>query len=174
MEPALRRLGIDPGARRIGLALSEPDVSVAYPYQTLEHDGLAHAAKAIAEQIDAESVEEVVIGLPLRLDGGEGEAARRARELAAQLEDLTSARVVLWDERLSTVAAKRALSEIGIKEKKGRKKFDQSAAVLILQSYLDSQRDHQWYEVQNPAVAWYTGSGVKKGQRAVRGQKRKR
>jgi putative Holliday junction resolvase len=166
---------VDPGTKRIGLALSEPDVAVAYPYQTLEHNDPTSAAKAIAERIEAENVEEVVIGLPLHMDGSESESARKARELAARLEDLTSARVVLWDERLSTEAATRALSEIGVPVKKSRPKIDQSAAVLILQSYLDSKRDDdQWYDVQSPPAGYDVSPGVQEGKRARRGRKRGR
>jgi putative Holliday junction resolvase len=174
MNPPLRRLGVDPGAKRIGLALSEPDIAVAYPYQTLEYREPISAAKAIAERIEAENVEEVVIGLPLHLDGSESESARKARELAARLGDLTSARVVLWDERLSTAAATRALSEIGVPVKKSRPKIDQSAAVLILQSYLDSKRDDPWYDVQDPPVGCDASPAVQRGKRARREKKRGR
>lgn len=174
MNPPLRRLGVDPGAKRIGLALSEPDVAVAYPYQTLEHNEPISAAKAIAERIEAEHVQEVVIGLPLHMDGSESGSARNARELAARLGGLTSARVVLWDERLSTAAATRALSELGVPVKKSRPKIDQSAAVLILQSYLDSKRDDQWYDVQDLPVEYDASPEVQKRKRARRGQKRGR
>ena len=149
MSDSVRRLGVDTGARRIGLALSEPELQVAYPFRTLQPDGPRKAAHLIAEQIRATGAEEVVLGLPLRLDGSEGESARRVRRLAGLLEKLTSARLVLWDERLSTAAAARALSDAGVSSRKRRASLDRSAAVLILQSYLDSQRERRWEDEQS-------------------------
>ena len=171
MSSSIRRLGVDPGAKRIGLALADPDVSIAFPYQTLEANGPESAARAIAERIAAEGVEEVVIGLPLQMDGTEGESARRARLLAARLGALTSVPLILWDERLSTVTAARALTHMGVSAKKSRKKLDQSAAALILQSYLDSKRDAQWTDLQDPPDAWPTGRGEKNSRRTRREKK---
>ncbi len=135
----MRRLGIDPGQRRIGLALSEPGVSVAYPHKTIEHTGMKQAASLVAREIRDNAIEEVIIGLPLRTDGRPGEPARCAQQLAALLREMTGIPVVAWDERMSTAAAHRSLAEAGVRGKRRREVVDQAAATLILQSYLDAK-----------------------------------
>ena len=142
----MRRLGVDPGTRRIGLALSESDVQVAYPHKTIEQDDPEQAARLVAEEVRAAGIDEVVMGLPLRIDGTEGEAARLVRHFATLVQEQISIPVVLWDERLSTVAAERSLSESGIRGAKQRKVVDQAAATLLLQNYIDSKRDGTWEE----------------------------
>jgi putative Holliday junction resolvase len=134
----MRRLGVDPGTRRIGLALSEADVAVALPHKTIEIAGAKEASRRVAEEVAATGAAEVVVGLPIRTDGSEGESARRARALAASVEEMTGTVVVLWDERLTTAAAERSLSEAGVRGRRRRAVMDQAAATLILQSYLDS------------------------------------
>jgi putative Holliday junction resolvase len=133
----VRRLGIDPGERRVGLALSEPGLDVAYPHKTIEHTGLKRAAELIAQEIRDNEIQEVVIGLPLRTDGKPGEAARRAEQLGELLQEMTGVKVVPWDERMTTAAAHRSLAAAGVRGKRRRKVVDQAAATLILQSYLD-------------------------------------
>jgi putative Holliday junction resolvase len=134
----VRRLGIDPGDRRVGLALSEPGLNVACPHKTIEHTGLKQAAARIAEEIRENEIQEVVIGLPLRTDGRPGEAARRARQLGELVQEMTGVKVVPWDERMTTAAAHRSLAAAGVRGKRRRKVVDQAAAALILQSYLDA------------------------------------
>lgn len=172
MSISARRLGIDPGSRRIGLALSEPDVGVAFPYLTIEHEGLRKTANRIAEHVDATGAEEVVVGLPLRLDGSEGEAAAQARQLAGMISELTKARVILWDERLSTVAVQRARSQAGISERRGRPTIDQSAAVLILQSYIDAQTKNRWEDQPSPDFSYLRPSRQDR-RRSARSKKRR-
>jgi putative holliday junction resolvase len=142
----MRRIGVDPGSRRTGLALSEPDVRVAYPFKTIEHKGFDEAARLVADEVRSANIEEVVVGLPLRTDGVEGEAARNVRRFATLLEELTSVPVILWDERLSTAAAHKHLSDANVYGKKRRTVVDQAAATLILQSYLDSIGESPWEE----------------------------
>jgi putative holliday junction resolvase len=168
MHPQIRRLGIDPGAKRIGLAISDGEPAIACAYQTLHVTSLEEAARQIAERAQAESVEELVIGLPLQLSGVEGTAARRARMLAKAIGGLTAAKIVLWDERLSTVAAQRAMAQLGISVKKSRSKLDQSAAVVILQSYLDSQSDSPCGASLNPPDLYLDAPGAKSGRRQRR------
>ena len=106
----MRLLGVDPGARRIGLALSDEDAQIASPHSTVEVQGLERALREVAALAARLEAERVVVGLPLRLDGSEGEAARRARKFAERLGALTQLPIVLWDERLTTAAAERALA----------------------------------------------------------------
>jgi putative Holliday junction resolvase len=139
----MRLLGVDPGARRIGLALSDEDAQIASPHSTVEVQGLERALREVAALAVRLEAERVVVGLPLRLDGSEGEAARRARLFAERLGTLTQLPIVLWDERLTTAAAERALSAGGVRGSKRRQVVDRVAAALILQSYLDAQHDRR-------------------------------
>jgi putative Holliday junction resolvase len=148
----MRRIGVDPGSRRTGLAFAEPDVRVAYPLKTVEHKGIRQAAAMVADEVRLTKAEEIVVGLPLRIDGTEGEAARRVREFVGLVEAETKLPVVLWDERLSTVEVERHLSRAQVFGKKRRKVVDQAAATLILQSYLDSIGESVWVEEINQQV----------------------
>jgi putative Holliday junction resolvase len=131
-------LGVDPGARRIGLAISDDEGEIASPHATVEVRAREQAAREVAEAAASLGVGRIVIGLPLTLEGVEGEAARRTRGFAQQLRALTSIEIVLWDERLSSRAAERALREAGVRGGKRRQTVDRVAAALILQSYLDA------------------------------------
>lgn len=141
----MRRMGIDPGLRRVGVALSDPDGRFASPHSTVKCRDEADAARQLSEVARAEDVAEIVVGLPLRLNGTEGLSARRARRLAGLLEQKLDTPIILWDERLSTVAAERALREGGVRAREQRRVVDRVAASWILQSYLDSKQ---------PSISW--------------------
>jgi putative Holliday junction resolvase len=136
----MRVLGVDPGSRRMGLAVSDEDGYIASPHATLEGGEVERAARGVVEQARQLGVERIVIGLPLELDGREGDAARRARQLAARVAELSKLDVTLWDERLSSRAAERALAASGMRGAERKRRVDRVAAALILQSYLDAQR----------------------------------
>lgn len=142
----MRRLGVDPGSVRTGLAVGDDELGIATPLQTITHRSRAQALQEIAQVVRTEDIGEVVVGLPLSLNGREGESARRARRFAAELATLAEIPVVLWDERLSSAAAQRILRAQGKKGAAQRGVVDQAAATLILQSYLDRHRDHPWDE----------------------------
>src|SRR6185295_9985443 len=137
----MRMLGVDPGARRIGLAVSDADGVIASPHATVDVQSRDRAARDVAEAAAKLEVTKIVVGLPLRLDGSESDSSRRARALADQLRALTRLDVVLWDERLSSRAAERALREAGVRGDKRKQTVDRVAAALILQSYLDARRE---------------------------------
>jgi putative Holliday junction resolvase len=99
---------------------------------------MEQALAQIASQCERLGVEQLVVGLPLRLDGSEGEAARRARRFAEKLKARTGLEVVMWDERLTSRAAGRVLGEAGVRGSKRRQAVDPIAAALILQGYLDA------------------------------------
>lgn len=164
----MRRAGVDPGSVRTGIAIADDEVPVATPLCTVEHRGLEDAVQKVAEVFARERIEQAVIGLPLSLDGREGEAARKAKLFATKLQAAAHVPVVLWDERLSSAAATRALAEpsyhvarggAGERTRPARKsarsrergRVDRTAAALILQSYLDSQRDRSWSQDKTPA-----------------------
>lgn len=140
-----RIVGIDSGAVRIGIAISDDAGSIAFPRETVSAaGGWAEAAVRVRAALADEDVTLLVVGLPLRLDGTEGEAARRARGLGEALARAFSAEVVFWDERLTTVAAERSLREMGRRGARQREVVDQSAATILLQGYLDAKTGGQW------------------------------
>jgi putative Holliday junction resolvase len=133
------RLGIDPGDARIGVARSDPSGVLATPVETVPRgEGDLDRLAAILEE---EAAVEVVVGLPRSLSGGEGPAAAKVREFAVALaRRVDPVPVRLCDERLTTVTAESMLRERGKKGAKRRAVVDQAAAVVILQSALDTER----------------------------------
>jgi len=140
-----RIVGIDPGQARIGVAISDEEGSIAFPRETVPaRGGTAEAARRVCEALADDEVSLAVVGLPLRLDGSEGEAARRARTFGEALAAALAVEVVYWDERLTTVAAERSLREMGRRGAKQREVVDQSAATILLQGYLDAKKGGTW------------------------------
>jgi len=133
-----RVLGIDFGQARIGLAVSDELRWLAHPLITLAADGRAVAR--ITEIVREKDIDLVVVGIPKQLSGKIGTAAEGALEFLNKLRTSLPFEVLAWDERLTTVAAHRALREAGKKMHQTRSYVDQVAAQMILQSYLDSQR----------------------------------
>ncbi|WP_245194457.1 Holliday junction resolvase RuvX [Kitasatospora phosalacinea] len=134
-----RRIAVDVGDARIGVAVCDPDGLIATPVETVPAGGRSQARlKAIAEEYDAI---EVVVGLPRSLNGKEGPAAAKVREYAGRLAGLLyPVGVRLVDERMTTVTAAAGLRASGRSSKKGRSVIDQAAAVVILQSALETER----------------------------------
>jgi putative Holliday junction resolvase len=140
-----RIVGIDPGEARIGVAISDDERSIAFPRETISaRGGDAEAARRVRDALAGEALSLVVVGLPVRLDGTEGEAARRARAFGRVLEEVLDVEVVHWDERLTTVAAERSLREMGRRGRRQREVVDQSAAAILLQGYLDANKGGTW------------------------------
>jgi putative Holliday junction resolvase len=139
-EPPGRILALDLGEVRIGVALSDPERSVAVPAGTIRVSGAPHDLKAVAALVREHQVAEVVVGHPLTLAGERGGAAHRAEEFAEGLRMLLDVPVHLQDERLTTVEADRALREAGVAGRDRRGVVDQAAATLILRAFLDRVR----------------------------------
>jgi len=136
METAL---GVDPGKRRVGLAVSDELGFLAHPLETIDTKVL-DPIERIAEIAREKSVATIVVGVPRNMDGSYGPAADHAKELINTLRaSLTSCKVIGWDERLSTVQASRGLQASGVDARKQKGVIDQAAAVVILQSWLDSR-----------------------------------
>jgi putative Holliday junction resolvase len=133
-------MGIDHGEKRVGVALSDEDSLIAQPHDTLARRDPSTLLAAVAELARDNEVGEIVVGLPLGLDGREGASARRARRFSERLGELTGLPIVLWDERMTTVAAQRALGEAGVRAREQKTMIDRVAAALMLQSYLDAKR----------------------------------
>ena len=137
-----RVLGIDLGQRRIGLAVSDPDRTVASPDRVVTRSGdLPRDRRAIAEAAEEWGATLIVVGLPLSLDGTDGPAATAARAEATKIGEVTGLPVETYDERFTTVTAQRSLAEQNVRGKDRRKVIDMVAAAVLLQAWLD--RRHQ-------------------------------
>jgi putative holliday junction resolvase len=130
---------VDPGAVRVGLAIDDELGLLAHPRGTLDGRDPDTLVAALRRFADAENVERFVVGLPLDMSGGEGPAARTARDLAQRIATATGCAVELWDERLSTVQAQRTLRASNVRGRKARARVDEVAACAILQSWLDAR-----------------------------------
>jgi putative Holliday junction resolvase len=141
-RPAGVRIGVDVGSVRVGVAVSDPSALLATPLVTLPRDASGDRDIARLVELAAEyAAVEFVVGLPRSLSGREGPAAEIARRYAAALADrVAPIPVHLSDERLTTVSAIRTLSDRGVRGRRQRAVVDQAAAVLILQTWLDSRR----------------------------------
>lgn len=136
-----RRLGIDVGAVRVGVALSDPDGVLATPLATVPRDvGHGTDLDTIAGFVAEHEVVGVVVGLPRTLAGREGPAAEAARAFAEALAGRLEVPIEFSDERLTTVVATRQMRESGRKGRRQRAVVDQVAAVAILQGWLDARR----------------------------------
>jgi putative Holliday junction resolvase len=136
-----RRLGIDVGSVRVGVALSDPDGVLATPLMTIPRDVTdGNDLTVIAGLVAEHGVVGIVVGLPRTLAGREGLAAEAARDFAGGLASVVGVPVELSDERLTTVVATQQLRERGVKGRKQRAVVDQAAAVAILQGWLDAAR----------------------------------
>lgn len=134
----MRILAVDPGMKRIGLALSDELELSARPLAVLRARGLKHDARAIAQYARAHHVEGIVIGWPLHMDGTVGPSARRAQKLAHRVRALTGLPVALWDERLTSAEAEMLLRERG--ERPTPERVDAVAACVILHDFLTQLR----------------------------------
>ncbi len=129
------------GDRTIGLALSDDLGLTAQGRPTLQRKGLRHDLEALSQLVSEEGVGEVVVGLPLRLDGRPGPQAEKVLAFVEALRTALGIPVATWDERLTTVAAERALLEGGVRRAQRKAVRDRVAAVLILQGYLERRRN---------------------------------
>jgi putative holliday junction resolvase len=131
-----RLLGIDPGTKRCGIAVSDSAQSMAFPRPALTRDATLIAK--LAELVEVEAIGAIIIGLPIALSGNETASTVDAQQLFEEVsEKISDVPVVQWDERLTTVAAQKSLSEAGLRAKDQRRRVDSAAAVIMLQNYLD-------------------------------------
>ncbi|MBI4180726.1 MAG: Holliday junction resolvase RuvX [Chloroflexi bacterium] len=132
-----RRLGLDIGDKRIGVALSDTMGILASPLTIIDNDDEQQALEAIIAIINQNQVGQIVVGLPRLMSGSLGEQAEKVRAFVQRLSSLTEVPVEFRDERLTTVSAKRLMRAAGTKKSRGKTRDDAIAAALILQSYLD-------------------------------------
>ncbi|MBI2916585.1 MAG: Holliday junction resolvase RuvX [Chloroflexi bacterium] len=132
-----RVLGLDLGEKRIGLAVSDPTGLLVVDSWVLERQTEGATLDSLAKLCQERQVERIVVGLPRSLEGGLGPQAQLTLDFVHRLAERVALPVDTWDERLSTVAAERALRESGMRREKRRQHRDAVAAALLLQSYLD-------------------------------------
>lgn len=133
-----RLIGIDPGAKIIGLALSDVLLMLASPYGSLPRGKLGKTAAEIAAIATKEGAGGLVVGLPLSMDGSFGPAAQAAKDFGRDLAAAAGLPVAFWDERLSSAAVNRAMIEADVTRAKRAKAVDAAAAAWMLQSALDA------------------------------------
>ena len=135
-----RVLGVDFGQARIGVAISDELGMLAHPLETVSAKPGDAAVRRVAQLARERDVERVVVGLPRHMSGAAGAAAAEVEAFVAKLRPLLRCDLVMWDERLRTTAAHRALRDAGKKTRNTRGIVDQVAAQIILQGYLDSRQ----------------------------------
>jgi putative Holliday junction resolvase len=136
-----RLLGIDPGAKRIGLALSDPSQTIAQPLATLSRRaGRRFPMAALRPVLEQHRPAGVVVGLPLEADGAEGPAAAEARAVGRLLAEKTGLPVAYVDERMSTARARRAFEGASSRDRPEAATVDRMAAAVILQTFLERRR----------------------------------
>ncbi|ANW21106.1 Holliday junction resolvase RuvX [Streptomyces clavuligerus] len=136
-----RRLALDVGDARIGVASCDPDGVLATPVETVPGRDVPAAHRRIRALVEEYEPIEIVVGLPRSLNGREGPAAKKVRTFAGEVaRGVAPVPVRLVDERMTTVTATQGLRASGVKAKKGRSVVDQAAAVVILQNALESER----------------------------------
>jgi len=133
-------IGLDVGRRRIGVAASDPTGFLASGVQVIERSSPERDYAAIRTIADRVRAARIVVGYPLSLSGESGPQAQEVEQFVEALRAHVTIPVELWDERLSTLEADRRMMEAGVGGRKRRERVDMVAAILILQSYLDSVR----------------------------------
>ncbi|HEY8814932.1 MAG TPA: Holliday junction resolvase RuvX [Candidatus Dormibacteraeota bacterium] len=136
----MRILAIDPGSKRVGVALSDPTATIAQALTTMPAEPAATLPARIAVLARENEAARIVVGLPKRLDGSRGPEAKAAQQLANAIRSASGLPVELVDERLTTVAAERSLIADGVRRDKRRLSVDRVAATLMLQAHLDRRR----------------------------------
>jgi len=139
-KPGKRLLGLDLGTKTIGLAISDGLLTVASAFHTIRRTKFGKDVAELLEITGKNDVCGLVIGLPLNMDGSEGPRVQATRAFVRNLAAHTDLPVLLWDERLSTVAAERAMLEADLSRKKRAEKIDAAAAAFILQGALERLR----------------------------------
>jgi putative Holliday junction resolvase len=132
-------LGVDYGSVRIGLAVSDPNRVIASPLATYTRRNREQDAGFFRELVESEAIGQIVVGLPMHLDGHEGTKAAEARAFGQWLNHITGLPLVFWDERFTTVDAEDHLWFSGLTHKQRKRRRDKVAAQILLQTFLDGR-----------------------------------
>ena len=133
-------MGLDMGSKNIGVAVSDELGFIAHATETIHRQSIEKDLEAIGDIVRRYNVARIVVGLPINMNGTLGVEARRVLEFVEDMKRALSVSITTWDERLSTVQARRVLLKADLSRKKRKKVIDKIAATLILQSYLDAEQ----------------------------------
>jgi len=143
-----RLIGIDPGGKRIGIALSDENKIVATPYTTIIKENYRDLVDQIKKIVKEYDIDGIVIGNPINMDGTEGPSSQSAKDLAKNLSKDITENITLWDERLSSQGAFNLSNDLAINSSKKVKKLDENSAQFILQGVLDYyHKKNTWYNL---------------------------
>lgn len=145
----MKIVALDIGTVRIGIATSDIMEIIASAHSTYRRKNMSADILYISNLVSSLDAGLVVIGLPLKMDGSEGQSVQMAREFGELLKDKISVPIVYQDERLSTVSAERVLIESGMRREKRKEKIDSLAATFILQTYLDKKKNKDMWFAKN-------------------------
>jgi putative Holliday junction resolvase len=134
----MRILALDHGSKRIGVAISDETKMIATPLEFILAEPFADFLSRLKELVREKQVETVLVGMPRNMDGSYGPAALKVREFVTVLKDAIAIPVKTWDERLTSTQANRFLIDAQVRREQRKKKVDQTAAAILLQSYLDA------------------------------------
>jgi putative Holliday junction resolvase len=136
----MRILALDVGEKNIGLAISDELGYIAQGFASLRQESKDKSFRTIANITKEQSVKEIVVGMPINLDGSLGKKAKEVASFVAELKKKVNIPIKVWDERFSSLQAEKVMLEADMSRKKRKKNVDKLAAQLILQSYLDATR----------------------------------
>ena len=134
----MRVLALDPGSKRIGVAISDELKLIAQPLEFVPAEPFGDVVTRLKQLIQEREVELILVGMPRNMDGTYGPAATRVEEFVSELKKAIPLRIKKWDERLTTAQANRILLDANVRRDKRKEKVDKIAAAILLQSYLDS------------------------------------
>ena len=132
----MKCLGMDLGTKTLGLAISDKEGLISYPYKLIKYDNMDYLLNEVVDIINKEEIEVLVLGLPKNMDNSLGFASERSLNFKNELEKRIDKEIVLIDERLSTVEAENILINADVKRKKRKEVIDNMAATIILDTYL--------------------------------------
>lgn len=139
-RPPGRIAGIDYGTVRVGIAISDPEHSIASPYETYTRRNATLDAERFRRLVQEERIVRFVVGLPVHLDGGESQKSTEARKFGAWLSEMTGVEVAYFDERFTTFDAEQHLAAAQLSKKKRKARLDKLAAQIMLAAYLEQLR----------------------------------
>ncbi len=135
-----RYLGIDFGQKRVGVAISDPTITIALPHSTIKYFSLKKLVIEIISLTKTYDINKIIVGLPLNLKGKDSIQTKAVRQFADLIKNYTDIPVMLFDERLTTIEVQKLLIKVGKKPSKSRNIIDQLAAQRILQTYIDREK----------------------------------
>jgi len=135
----MRILGLDPGSKRVGVAISDELKMIAQPVEFIPAMPFEELEKRIVQFVEEQDVDTIIVGMPRNMDGSYGPAAEKSKAFMEKLRSIVSVPIREWDERLTSTQANRILIDGNVSRAKRKEKVDKMAAAILLQSFLDAQ-----------------------------------